>query len=366
MGLLQNLGYTNLREYAGGMADWTESGGPIESGAQGNLHAALNENPSATSTERSAAAQGATGGSSPRAAHPSAPVTSTARAQVGRRTAHLVRPIRGAARAAARSSDLLEALANQSVRRLLLIWLGMVVGFGGAYWIASALTGRALLAGGEPVAPTWDGLVTAIYFSFVTATSVGYGDVVPLGLARGLAIAEAAAGLLLFGCVISKLVSRRQEELIEEIHRTTFEEKLGLVRTNLHLVLSELQAIAAMCADPRVSAERVHPRVESAVLVFASELRSIHDLLYHPKQVPDEQVLEALLANLAAALRELCDLLTCLPASVPRSSSLDSHLAGVSSLASEICGECVPRDYAPALKEWMDRIQALAKGLAAP
>ena len=63
------------------------------------------------------------------------------------------------------------------------------------------------------------GFVTAIYFSFVTALSIGYGDVVPLGLFRIVAIVEGAAGLLIFGCVISKLVSRRQEELTEEIHQ---------------------------------------------------------------------------------------------------------------------------------------------------
>src|SRR5438094_520667 len=85
---------------------------------------------------------------------------------------------------------------------------------------AAAIAGRDVDADAR-------GLLTALYFSFVTATSVGYGDVVPLGFARALAIAEAATGLLLFGCLISKLISTRQEQLIEEIHRTTFEDRLG-------------------------------------------------------------------------------------------------------------------------------------------
>ena len=59
------------------------------------------------------------------------------------------------------------------------------------------------------------GGMTAIYFSFVTALSIGYGDVTPVGPLRVLAIVEGAAGLLIFGCVISKLVSRRQETLTQ-------------------------------------------------------------------------------------------------------------------------------------------------------
>ena len=44
--------------------------------------------------------------------------------------------------------------------------------------------------------------MTALYFSFVTATSVGYGDVVPMGVIRIVAIAEAITGLLIFGSFV--------------------------------------------------------------------------------------------------------------------------------------------------------------------
>jgi hypothetical protein len=207
-------------------------------------------------------------------------------------------------------------------------------------------------------------LLSAIYFSFVTALSIGYGDVVPVGLMRILAIVEGAGALLIFGCVISKLVSRRQEEMTEEIHRIAFEDRLGRVRTNLHLVLSDIQAIAGMCADPNVRPEPILTRVESVAAVFAGELQAIHDLLYRPQQVPDEPVLESILANLAAVFRELKDLLACLSDDQRRSATLQANLRCMTALANEICGECVPRTYAPALKEWMDRIQELARRIA--
>jgi hypothetical protein len=60
---------------------------------------------------------------------------------------------------------------------------------------------------------------------------------------RILAVTEGAIGLLIFGCLISKLVSRRQEALVEETHRIAFEDRLDRVRTNLHLVLNDLDTI---------------------------------------------------------------------------------------------------------------------------
>lgn len=49
---------------------------------------------------------------------------------------------------------------------------------------------------------------TAIYFSFVTLATLGYGDVVPKSeIARGLAIVEAVAGQLYLAVMVARLVS---------------------------------------------------------------------------------------------------------------------------------------------------------------
>lgn len=93
----------------------------------------------------------------------------------------------------------------------------MILVFRLIYWLAGIGMGWGLQAGNNAVKPDLDGFVTAIYCSFVTALSIGYGDVIPTGALRVFAIVEGAAGLLISGCVISKLVSRRQEELTEEI-----------------------------------------------------------------------------------------------------------------------------------------------------
>ncbi len=221
--------------------------------------------------------------------------------------------------------------------------------------------GWGIQAGNTAVKPDFDGLVTAIYFSFVTALSIGYGDVIPVGALRILAVMEGAAGLLIFGCVISKLVSRRQEELTEEIHRITFEERLDRVRTNLHLVFSDLGTILQLQAEQAALPEQVLRRLESTVRVFHGELQTIHDLLYRCKVMPDEEALESLLANLAICLQGIVDLRGANSNGVQRSPALESGLKSISDLAREICGECVPRSYAPELKESMDQIQELAR-----
>ena len=89
----------------------------------------------------------------------------------------------------------------------------------------------------------------------------------------------------------------------------------------------------------------------------------MHDLLYRPQQATDADVLEAILASLTEVLRELSELLARLAAD-RRTPVLESNLRSVRALANEICGECVPRAYAPDLKDWMDRIQELSRRMA--
>ena len=255
----------------------------------------------------------------------------------------------------------LDKLANWPLEQLIGFWLGIIIFFGLLYWIAGVGMGWGLQAGNTLIKPDLDGFGTAIYFSFVTALSIGYGDVIPLGPLRILAITEGIAGLLIFGCVISKLVSRRQEALVEEIHHTTFEERLDRVRTNLHLVFSDLGTIDQINREQSALPDQVAKRFESSVRVFTGELKTIHDLLYRTEILPEEDAMESLLANLALCLTSLSDFLT---SQSQRSTSLRLELRTISNLANGICSECVPRTYAPALKQWMDQIQETSKKIA--
>jgi len=259
------------------------------------------------------------------------------------------------------SARFIDALADRSVADLFNLWLAIVAACGLVYWLLVLVIPASLStstgAVGSGVAALW----SAIYFSAVTATSVGYGDIVPTGIARVLAIAESMAGLILFGCVVSKFVSRRQEQLIDDIHHIAFEERLGRVRTNLLLVRAELQATARLCDGQEIAPPEAVARVESAAMVFVGELHAVHDLLFRPQQTPEEPVLEGILAGLASVFREFLELMACVPARrTERTPALSSSMAAMARLAREICGDCVPREFAPTLRTWMDQIQRMA------
>jgi potassium channel LctB len=307
------MGYSNLRHYVGGMEEWVENGGCVES---------------------------------------SAPSLAVKPAVPTRR--HV----------ASRGISWLEILAGWSLERLVGLWLAMIAVFGLIYWLAGIGMGWGLQAGSVSVMPDLNGFATAIYFSFVTALSIGYGDVIPTGALRVLAVIEGIGGLLLFGCVISKLVSRRQEELTEEIHRTTFEDRLDRVRTNLHLVFSDLGAVQQLQAEQGALPGQVMRRLESTVRVFRGELQTVHDLLYRAHIEHDEEGLESLLANLVICLQSLVEISASRPAGDGQAPTLDAGLRAISHLAQDICGECVPRVYAPGLKDSMDQIQEQARRLA--
>jgi hypothetical protein len=320
------MGYTNVRHYRGGIAEWKEVGLPVEISPAIARPEPLPELQSIPAPARRT-----------RPEHP----TVSRRRQWG--------------------NALLDLIERLSPAQLFSVWLGMVIASGSVYWLTGFSRHPGLVDGGRPIAGTLGGLLSALYFSFVTTTSVGYGDVLPLGPVRILSIVEAVSGLLIFGALIAKFVSRRQDELVRDIYMVTFESRLDRVQTNLHLVLSELQAIANLCDEGVTQPQRVGARLESAVLVFGVELRAIHALLYNPQHAPEEEVLEAILVGLASALRTLGEVLSCLPTGFVRSSTLESALRNIGALAEDICAECVPQVYAVALTVWMDRIQETAR-----
>jgi hypothetical protein len=314
--LLEELGYTRVSHFEGGMQAWREASLPLE-----DLPA------------------------SARAPAPApAPVMDTSITATERD----------------RGGALVDLFERRSTADLVWLWLGTIAACALMYWVLTLMGLASLREGDRLVGPDAAGLLTAVYFSFVTATSVGFGDVVPLGAARAVAIGEAIGGLLVFGAVVSKLVSRRQEAVVHEILRIAFEERLERVQTDLHLVLAELQGIALLCKGPDASEAQTRARIDSASGICLAELRVIHDLLYRPQAAPDERTLEGILASLSIVLSELRDLLRCLSS---RSPYLSRNLEGLAKLAQEICADCVPRRYAPDLRDWMDSIQSVAREL---
>jgi uncharacterized membrane protein YvlD (DUF360 family) len=74
--------------------------------------------------------------------------------------------------------------------------------FGLFYWVIEQVGPQTFAAPGE------FSRMTALYFSFVTLATLGYGDIVPrTDIARGLAIVEGVGGQLFLAVMVARLVS---------------------------------------------------------------------------------------------------------------------------------------------------------------
>jgi hypothetical protein len=86
------------------------------------------------------------------------------------------------------------------------LMLGLL--WGVAYILVARLTPGAFSFTAGPVASQVMQGSTAIYFSFITLCTVGYGDIVPVsGAARMLAMMEAMAGTFYMAVLVARLVS---------------------------------------------------------------------------------------------------------------------------------------------------------------
>ena len=96
--------------------------------------------------------------------------------------------------------------------QILLFWFFLIFLFGVIYYFFLGRLGADLVStvSKQPITKATD----AVYFSFITATSTGFGDIIPIGFFKVMAIAEVTLGLLLLALVTSKLVSIKQDIIL--------------------------------------------------------------------------------------------------------------------------------------------------------
>jgi hypothetical protein len=75
----------------------------------------------------------------------------------------------------------------------------------------------------EPI----DSVLSAMYFSAVTLTTLGYGDISPLGGGRIVAILLAVTGLTIVAILIGKVSSERQSSLLLLLHTSDVERRMS-------------------------------------------------------------------------------------------------------------------------------------------
>ena len=66
----------------------------------------------------------------------------------------------------------------------------------------------------------------SLYFSIVTISSLGYGDIHPVSYSKAIACTEVILGLVIIGLVISKVASERTGYLLRRIYSSDVQKRL--------------------------------------------------------------------------------------------------------------------------------------------
>lgn len=129
---------------------------------------------------------------------------------------------------------------------IFLVWTSVISVFGLIYYFFSNEFSHLIYSKSGEIVKT---LIDPIYFSFITATSTGFGDIVPIGQFKIVAIVEVVFGLLLLAFVTSKLISLKQDLILREIYEMSFNEKLNRIRSSLILFRQNIGRIIGGVED---------------------------------------------------------------------------------------------------------------------
>lgn len=242
-----------------------------------------------------------------------------------------------------------------TIRQWVSLWFTMILFCASMYWLGSLTPWPGLAQDGNPVRSDWYSLADCLYFSFVTATTVGYGDIVPRSIwARALASTEAMGGMLLVGAVISRLLSAQQEKLLQDTHDLAFNERLGRMQTSLHLLIPEFQELETLHLDGKFERSKIELRLFSGATMLVRDLKIVNELLAGRSGTADQGALELLLVTLNSALQAYLEVLS-LVKSAP--TQVTTQLSRV---ISEICSACMPAESSAEMKEILQRTELLA------
>lgn len=112
------------------------------------------------------------------------------------------------------------AITAQRIRGAIAAYLLIALAFAAAYTCVDAYVPQAFSGSGEVETAHHDPMQRFIYFSFVTLTTLGYGDITPVApVACSLAMLEALIGQLFPAILIARLVSLEIYHSQQEIER---------------------------------------------------------------------------------------------------------------------------------------------------
>ncbi|MFH1444799.1 MAG: ion channel [Candidatus Peregrinibacteria bacterium] len=153
-----------------------------------------------------------------------------------------MRPYKGTNGRFSLHTRMMEKVTSLPYATLFLVWFTLAGLFGMAYAIlATYLPAHApqQLLG----LPTFTRIGDSLYYSIITATSTGYGDIVPMGFSKVLASTQAMSSLFIFAVLVTKLMSKQQELAVRQMHRLTYEDVFHNTREGLFIIRKDFDRL---------------------------------------------------------------------------------------------------------------------------
>ena len=166
----------------------------------------------------------------------------------------------------------IDTVSSLSYSTLLSLWASSMLFFALSYLFLSYFPGHGP-SGIE--GDLLERLGSSLYYSVITATNTGYGDIVPLGASRALAAIQSISELFLFALFVSKLVSRRQEATLDEVHTLTFEMSFHTIREGFYVARKDFDRLIDLARDHAPMTESEHERLAIALQHVGSLMHDI-------------------------------------------------------------------------------------------
>lgn len=137
--------------------------------------------------------------------------------------------------------------------KILLLWSSIILLFGVGYYSLGNNYDHLMYIEGGVVNTISD----CIYFSFITATTTGYGDIIPVGSFRSIAIFEVVIGMILLAIVTSRLVSIKQNVILDQIYSISLSDNVNRLRLSLSLFMQNISNFILDVQDKKISAKAI-------------------------------------------------------------------------------------------------------------